>query len=101
LKGPEINLTCGSTDGFAKTIEALTNAWSEERDWTREREAILVEEFTYMNAIQTARPRGLRIVPVGIDDEGMKSDGRQGLKEILENWNPKTGKRPHLMYTIT
>lgn len=99
--GPEIILTCGATDGFAKTIEALSNTWSEETDSIREREGLLVEEFAYMNAIQAARPRGLNIVPVAIDAEGMKANGKGGLEDVLENWNTSKGKRPHLIYTVT
>ncbi len=91
----------GATDGFAKAIEALSNVWSEEKDWLREREGLLVEEFAYMNAIQTARPRGLNIVPVAIDEEGMKADGKGGLEDVLKNWDPSKGKRPHLIYTVT
>jgi DNA-binding transcriptional MocR family regulator len=101
LNGPEIQFTVGSTDGFAKTIEALSNVWSEERDWIREREGILCEEFAYMNAIQAARPRGLQVVPVKIDSEGMLPTGKGGLEDVLKNWDFKTGKRPHLMYTVT
>lgn len=99
--GPEVILTCGNTDGFAKTLLALTNEWSEEKDWIRDREGLLVEEFCYMNAVQAAIPRGMNIAPVGIDDEGMRAEGKGGLREVLENWDYKKGKRPHLMYTVT
>ena len=99
--GPEIILTCGATDGMSKTIEALSNVWSEERDWIREKEGMLVEEFAYMNAIQAVRPRGLNVVPVALDTEGMKASGKGGLEDVLENWDTNKGKRPHLMYTVT
>lgn len=99
--GPEIILTCGATDGFAKTVEALSNVWDEERDWVREREGILCEEFAYMNAIQAVAPRGLNVVPVAIDDEGMCASGKGGLAEVLAKWDYNKGKRPHLMYTVT
>lgn len=99
--GPEIILTCGNTDGFAKTIEALSNTWNEDRDWIGYREGLLVEEFCYMNAIQAARPRGLNIVPVTVDDEGMKADGKGGLYDVLANWDDARGKRPHMIYTVT
>jgi len=99
--GAEIILTCGNTDGFSKVLQTLTNEWSEERDWVREREGLLVEKFCYMNAIQAASPRGLNIVPVEIDDEGMLAKGRGGLQDVLENWDYKKGKRPHLIYTVT
>ena len=54
-----------------------------------------------MNAVQTARPRGLQVVPVKIDVEGMLPSGPGGLEDVLENWDESKGKRPHLMYTVT
>ncbi|KAI9822668.1 MAG: hypothetical protein M1827_000387 [Pycnora praestabilis] len=99
--GPEIILTVGATDGFSKAIQALSNEWSEEKDWIREKEGLLVEEYAYMNAIQAARPRGMNIVPVGIDDEGMRANGKGGLEDVLKNWDYNRGKRPHLIYTVT
>ncbi|KAL8964824.1 MAG: hypothetical protein Q9183_004196 [Haloplaca sp. 2 TL-2023] len=39
--GPEIILTCGSTDGFSKTIEALSNVWDASYDSVEEREGLL------------------------------------------------------------
>jgi DNA-binding transcriptional MocR family regulator len=99
--GPEVILTVGSTDGFSKTLQALSNEWDETRDWLRDREGIVCEEFCYMNAIQAARPRGLNITPVAVDDEGMKASGKGGLQDVLENWDFSKGKRPHLMYTVT
>ncbi|PGH01113.1 hypothetical protein GX51_05429 [Blastomyces parvus] len=99
--GPEVILTCGATDGFSKTIEALTNVWDKDRDWIRDRESILCEEFVYMNAIQTVRPRGINVVTVAMDSDGMMVGGERGLKAILENWDFSRGKRPHLMYTVT
>lgn len=98
--GPEIILTCGSTDGFAKTIEAFTNVWDPDRNWIQQREGVLCEEFTYMNAIQTARPRGVNIVGVAVDGQGMCVSGKGGLADVLENWDFRRGQRPHLMYTI-
>lgn len=97
----EVILTCGSTDGFSKTLEAFTNVWDEDRDWIRDREGVLCEEFAYMNAIQAFRPRGLAVVPVKIDAEGMLAEGKGGLRDVLENWDKFKGKRPHLMYTVT
>lgn len=99
--GPEIILTCGSTDGFSKMIEALTNVWIGGHDPVEEREGIVVEEFCYMNAIQAVRPRGLNIIPITIDEEGMEASGPGGLEHALRNWDESRGKRPHLMYTVT
>ncbi|OAX80685.1 hypothetical protein ACJ72_04974 [Emergomyces africanus] len=99
--GPEVILTCGATDGFSKTVEALTTVWDKDRDWIRDRESILCEEFAYMNAIQTVRPRGINVVTVAMDSDGMMVDGKRGLADILENWDFSRGRRPHLMYTVT
>lgn len=99
--GPEVILTCGSTDGFFKVIELLTNPWMEDKDWIGDRQGILCEEFTYMNAIQTVLPRGLNVVPVATDVKGMKASGKGGLADVLENWDYSRGRRPHLMYTVT
>jgi DNA-binding transcriptional MocR family regulator len=98
--GPEIILTVGNTDGFSKCIQAFVNEWYE-GDPLCEREGLLCEEYAYMNAIQQARPKGLNIVPVGIDDEGMRAEGPGGLREVLENWDFSKGKMPHLIYTVT
>lgn len=101
LNGPEVILTCGSTDGFGKTLECLTNVWDPVKDWVSDREGVLCEEFAYMNAVQAILPRGLNIAPVKIDEEGMLASGPGGLEDVLGNWDTRKGKRPHLMYTVT
>lgn len=99
--GAEVILTCGSTDGFSKTLQALSNEWSADHDPVEERPGLLCESYCYMNAIQTATPRGFNIAPVAIDDEGMLATGPGGLEDVLENWDHSKGRRPHLMYTVT
>ncbi|KAL4942759.1 hypothetical protein BDV06DRAFT_211581 [Aspergillus oleicola] len=99
--GPDTVLTTGATDGISKAIEAFTDIWNPERDPVYLRQGMLCEEFVYMNTIQTAQPRGLNIVPVAIDAEGMLPYGPGGLNEVLKNWDYRRGRRPHLMYTIT
>jgi DNA-binding transcriptional MocR family regulator len=99
--GPEIILTVGNTDGFAKCITTFVEEWHEGDDPIEEREGCLCEEYAYMNAIQQVRPKGLNIVAVGIDDQGMRAEGPGGLRDILENWDFSKGKIPHIMYTVT
>lgn len=99
--GPDIVLTCGSTDGFSKCIQAFHDDWLEGRDPIETKSGLLVEKFCYMNATQTAQPKGVSIVPVEIDAEGMLADGPGGLEDVLKNWDNKKGKRPHLLYTVT
>ncbi|KAJ5573735.1 uncharacterized protein N7459_008162 [Penicillium hispanicum] len=100
-EGPEVVLSCGNTDGFSKTVELFTNIWNPDRDWIQQREGVLCEEFAYMNAIQTVRPRGLNVVAVAMDGQGMRASGEGGLADVLENWDFRRGRRPHLMYTVT
>ncbi|KAJ9217234.1 hypothetical protein DTO166G4_1289 [Paecilomyces variotii] len=99
--GPDVILSCGSTDGFSKALEAFTNVWNKDRDWIRDREGIVCEEFAYMNAIQTAKPKGLNIVGIAVDEQGMMASGEGGLADVLDNWDFRKGRRPHLMYTVT
>lgn len=89
---PGILLTCGNTDGLGKAISLLGERGDN----------MLVEDFTYPNSIQTAAPYGIGIVPIGMDVEGIRSDGPGGLRDILEHWDSRVqGRRPHLMYTVT
>ncbi|KAF2663262.1 aromatic amino acid aminotransferase [Microthyrium microscopicum] len=99
--GADIVLTVGSTDGFSKALQCFNNEWSEGVNPVSEREGLIVEEFAYMNAIQSARPRGMNILPIAMDDEGMLAKGPGGLDDALENWDFSKGKRPHLMYSVT
>ena len=99
--GPEVLLTCGNTDGFSKTIEALTDVWMAGRDPVTKKPGLLVEEHVYMNAVQAAKPRGLSVAPVSMDAEGLKADGPGGLRDVLGNWDLSKGRRPHLIYTVT
>ncbi|EEH23204.2 hypothetical protein PABG_05415 [Paracoccidioides brasiliensis Pb03] len=68
--GPEVIFTCGATDGFFKTIEALTN---------------------------TVTPRGVNVVTVAMDSDGMmvrdQHEGKRRLADILKNWDLKPNRR--------
>ncbi|RAL09191.1 PLP-dependent transferase [Aspergillus homomorphus CBS 101889] len=99
--GPATLLTTGATDGLSKAVEAFTTAWDPRRDYINQREGVLCEEFVFMNAIQTFQPRGVNVATVAVDTQGMLAHGKGGLADVLENWDFKKGRRPHLMYTIT
>jgi len=101
LGGADVILTCGSTDGFSKILQCFNNEWAEGKDPIELREGILCEQFAYMNAIQAAKPRGMTVTPVAIDKQGMLAYGPGGLEDVLENWDFRRGKRPHMMYTVT
>ncbi|KAK3403569.1 pyridoxal phosphate-dependent transferase [Sordaria brevicollis] len=99
--GPDVILTCGSTDGFAKTLEMFVNPWIEGLNDPRERPGLLCETFVYGNILSQAEPKGVQIVPVKADEKGMLADGPGGLEDVLKNWDSSKGQRPHLMYTVT
>jgi DNA-binding transcriptional MocR family regulator len=99
--GADIIMTCGNTDGFFKTLQCFTNDWVEGRDPIEGKEGILVEEICYAAPVGVSRPKGLNIVTVTLDDQGMVAEGPGGLKDILDNWDFKRGKRPHLLYTVS
>ncbi|PWW72325.1 PLP-dependent transferase [Tuber magnatum] len=89
---PEILLTCGNTDGLGKVMQMIAERGDN----------MLVEEYTYPNAIQTADPYGVSTAPVKVDAEGMLAEGKGGLRDVLENWDHrKFGRRPRFMYTVT
>lgn len=99
--GPEVIFTVGSTDGMSKTLDLFTNIWVEGKNPMSERPGMLTETFMYASVLSQAQPRGVQIVPVELDGEGMKAAGPGGLEHVLANWDDSKGKRPHLLYTVT
>ncbi|KAI5924290.1 pyridoxal phosphate-dependent transferase [Camillea tinctor] len=99
--GPEVILTVGATDGMSKALELFTNIWVPGKNDVRERPGMLTEVFMYSNAANQAAPRGVQVVPVEMDAEGMLPFGPGGLEDVLANWDDSKGKRPHIMYTVT
>ena len=91
-ENPEILLTCGNTDALGKVMQMIAERGDN----------MLVEEYTYPNAIQTADPYGVSMAPVRVDAEGMLAEGKGGLRDVLENWDHRRfGRRPRFMYTVT
>ncbi|TGJ85988.1 hypothetical protein E0Z10_g2739 [Xylaria hypoxylon] len=99
--GPNVALTVGSTDGFSKVLDVFTNIWIEGKNDIRERPGLLTEIFMYPSILNQARPRGVQICPVEMDEDGMSPYGPGGLEDVLANWNDAKGKRPHLLYTVS
>ncbi|EGS18197.1 aromatic amino acid aminotransferase-like protein [Thermochaetoides thermophila DSM 1495] len=99
--GPDVILTCGSTDGFAKVLSLLIDPWTEGKDDYRDRPGLLVEEFTYGNVLAQARPLGVNIVPVKADQQGLVAYGEGGLESVLGGWDASKGRRPNVLYTVS
>lgn len=99
--GPGVILTCGSTDGFSKAVQLISNAWNPGHDPVSSRPGMICERYVYNNAIACVEPRGIQVVPVDIDSDGMLATGPGSLEDVLENWDPRQGKRPHFIYSVT
>ena len=90
-------VSLGSTDGWYKVLQVLSNERHDDYP-TEWRQGILTEEFTYSLASEAARVRGLNIVPISMDSEGMCP---VKLDEALSNWDFSRGKKPHILYTVS
>lgn len=47
-------------------------------------DSVIVAEWTYVSAISTMRPYGIKPVPVALDGQGICATS---LRELLINWN--------------
>ncbi|KUI52754.1 hypothetical protein VP1G_00247 [Cytospora mali] len=99
--GPGVCLTVGSTDGFSKTLEMFVDPWSPETGDIRDRPGLLCETFVYGNVLSQSQPKGVQAIPVKADEGGMVATGPGSLEDVLANWDPTKGRRPHLLYTVT
>jgi len=82
-------LHTGNTDGWGKTVQTILNPG----------DGLIVSEWTYPSALAGARPYGIKLVPIGMDAEGMSS---AALRKTLAEWDESTRgmPRPHVMYTV-
>ncbi|KAF4984305.1 hypothetical protein FDECE_17118 [Fusarium decemcellulare] len=99
--GPDVILNNGGTDGFSKTLQLLVDPWYAGVHPVTERPGMLCEAFVFGNVLTQVRPLGVQVVPVELDREGMLAEGPGGLRDVLENWDPQNGRRPHFLYTVT
>ncbi|KAH6626993.1 pyridoxal phosphate-dependent transferase [Chaetomium sp. MPI-SDFR-AT-0129] len=99
--GPGVVLTCGATDGFSKCLDLFVDQWTEGVNPVSTRPGILCEPYIYNSILSQAEPHGVQFVTVNTDVAGMVATGPGGLEDVLANWDPSKGKRPHLLYTVT
>lgn len=88
---PDTLLTCGSTDGMNKVVSLIGSRGDN----------MLAEQFAYNPALNAARPHGIGVSVVDMDDQGLVVDGPGGLRDILGNWDPRMGRKPHFLYTVS
>lgn len=63
-------------------------------------DSILMDEFAFSTALETAEPLGIKVVGVAIDDEGLLPES---MDDILSNWDSKArngARKPHVLYTV-
>lgn len=82
-------LNSGSTYGWDTVLRMLT----ERGDY------ILMEEYTFASAAETAWPLGLKGAPIKMDEQGLLPES---MDEVLSNWDEaaRGARKPFVLYTI-
>ncbi|KAJ5966604.1 Aromatic amino acid aminotransferase [Penicillium waksmanii] len=85
----QCTLTAGSTYAWDTCLRLLT----ERGDF------ILMEEYTFASAAETAFPLGLKALAVPIDEQGLIPDA---MDDLLTNWDEQArgARKPFVLYTI-
>ncbi|CCH47088.1 Aromatic amino acid aminotransferase I [Wickerhamomyces ciferrii] len=83
-EGWDIITSIGNTQSWDATL----------RTFTSKGDTILVEEFSFSSALETANALGVTQFPVPMDDFGIIPEK---LEDVLTNW---VGPKPKLLYTI-
>ncbi|KAJ5776621.1 uncharacterized protein N7511_001632 [Penicillium nucicola] len=85
----QCTLTAGSTYAWDTTLRLLC----ERGDY------IIMEEYTFASAAETAFPLGLKAVGVAMDEQGLLPES---MDDILSNWDEKArgARKPFVLYTI-
>ncbi|MBX6375561.1 MAG: PLP-dependent aminotransferase family protein [Acetobacteraceae bacterium] len=82
----DVLITSGSLQGLDLVMDLLVEPG----------DTVLMEEFTYNGTITRARKRGATIVPVPLDEDGMRMDALEGILQDLK----ARGVTPKFIYTI-
>ncbi|KAH6658565.1 putative aromatic aminotransferase Aro8 [Truncatella angustata] len=90
---PYSDWQCSLTIGSTSALDAAYRMFCSRGDY------ILTEEFTYSGAIEAARPLGLRLAPVKMDEQGLSASD---LDVVLSDWDPveRGAEKPFLLYVI-
>lgn len=90
---PYADWQCCLTPGSTLSWDNALRLFCERGDY------ILMEEYTFASAVETALPLGIKAQPVRIDEQGLLPES---LDEILTNWDEsvKRARKPFLLYTI-
>jgi aromatic amino acid aminotransferase I len=82
-------LSIGSTSALDMALRMLT----------RPGDMMLSEQYTFSAAVETAKPMGVRVAGVPMDNEGLLPEA---MDDILSSWdvNARGARKPHLLYTV-
>ncbi|OJJ85256.1 aminotransferase-like domain-containing protein [Aspergillus glaucus CBS 516.65] len=82
-------LNAGSTYGWDTALRLLT----ERGDY------ILMEEYTFSSAAETALPLGVKLASIKMDEQGLLPES---MDEVLSNWDEaaRGARKPYVLYTI-
>jgi aromatic amino acid aminotransferase I / 2-aminoadipate transaminase len=86
----DICLTSGSTSG----LEVALRMFAKPGDY------VITEEYAFSSAMESARPQGLHLLGIKMDEHGMCPNH---LEEVLTNWNPSErngASKPFLVYMV-
>ncbi|OLL22738.1 Aromatic amino acid aminotransferase [Neolecta irregularis DAH-3] len=85
----QCSITAGNTQGLALCLRMLCSRG----------DALLLEEFAYPAAVETADPMGLKLCGIAMDSEGIRDDI---LEEKLDKWDEQIegAKRPTVIYLV-
>jgi 2-aminoadipate transaminase len=81
----DIVITNGAMQGLQLSAQGLAHRG----------DTVVLEEFEYVGTIRVFKQCGLDLVPVAIDDEGMRMDD---LERVLQH-QAETGRKPAFIYT--
>lgn len=82
-------MSIGSTSGLDMCL----------RMFARPGDVIMSEEYTFSAAVETARPMGVRVAGIALDEQGLLPDS---MDNLLSTWDEKArgGRKPFVLYTV-
>ncbi|KAI9376057.1 pyridoxal phosphate-dependent transferase [Aspergillus egyptiacus] len=90
---PYSDWQCCLTPGSTYSWDSALRLFCERGDY------LLMEEYTFSSAQETALPLGIKVAPIKMDKQGLLPDA---LDDILSNWDEaaRGARKPRVLYTI-
>lgn len=90
---PYSDWACTLTPGSTTALDVSFRTFGNRGDY------ILTEEYSFSTALETARPLGLKVLGIKVDEHGLLATDLDG---ILLTWDESTRKapKPFLVYTV-